>query len=69
MIFQYLVSYFHTYLVHVGAWTTFMMVMRLKDNPVKPGEIPELLKDSLVAALVLSLLSSFSHNHYKHFLK
>jgi len=65
---HYCVSYFHTYLVHLGAWTTIIIGMRIKDKPLEAKNIVFLLKDAFLSAMILSMFSSFSHNHFKSFL-
>lgn len=60
---HYIVNYFHTYLVHVGAWGTYYGFMRIKDS--KSIRVISLLSVSSL----LAILSSLAHNHYIHFLK
>jgi hypothetical protein len=63
MISNYLINYFHLFLVHVGAWTTLYGAMAIKDGK----EIH--IKKMLSISFLLAIFSSLSHNHFSQFLK
>lgn len=60
---NYLTTYFHTFITHLGCWTTFHAIMLIKDN--KEIRMKKLLQTSVI----LSLISGLSHNHWVQYLK
>ena len=69
------ISYFsewgHIYVVHFGAWVTFLLAATAhrKGTP-KPEKIPRMLLATIVLASIAAIFSSHSHAHYlSHFTK
>lgn len=62
---NYFIQWGHTYIIHFGAWVSFMLGTQVYKNG-----IPELMglsnmfKSALILAAILSAFSSHSHNHY-----
>ena len=60
---HYIITFFHTYLVHVGAWGAFYGFMCIKDS--KEIYIQKLI----TIAFLLATFSAMAHNHFMTFLK
>lgn len=60
---DYMISYFHTYIVHVGAWGAYYGFMAIKDD----GDLK--IRKLITIAFLLASFSSLAHNHYMQFLK
>jgi len=64
----YLVNFGHLFLVHYFAWFSVIIFIRIKEKPLKLNKIKDVLKEAALSASIIGILSSFSHNHFKHFL-
>ena len=67
---EYLVSWFHQYVVHFGAWVTFVIGATVYKNGA-PSTVKACVKLILMAALlgaVGALFSSHSNMHYLSYL-
>lgn len=63
---SYFTDWGHAYVVHFGAWISFMFAATVYKNglPEKTDAVIPLLKTAIVLALILSIFSSHSHTHY-----
>lgn len=66
---EYFVQWGHAYLMHFGAWVSFMIGAQVyKTGLPQLKDLSGMFKVSLILATVLSAFSSHSQNHYlNHF--
>jgi len=62
---SYFVQWGHTYLVHFGAWVSFMIGTKVyKEGLPALESLSNMFKTAVILAAVLSAFSSHSQNHY-----
>jgi hypothetical protein len=68
---SYLVQWGHTYLIHFGAWVSFMFGASIyKEGLPELKSVPNMFKTAIILSAFLSAFSSHSHTHYiAHFVK
>jgi hypothetical protein len=66
---QYIVEWLHHYAIHFGAWVCFLIAATVHKSGI-PDAPDKTMGKALFLAAILSIFSSFSHNHYlSHFVK
>ena len=66
---EYFSQWFHMYLMHFGAWVSFMFGASIYKNGLPElKSLPNMFKVVILLALFLSVFSSHSQNHWtSHF--
>jgi hypothetical protein len=66
---NYFISWAHVYIIHFGAWISFMIAASVHKNGVEAMPDKLIYRVMILSAFV-SIFSSHAHNHYtQHFVK
>ena len=62
---EYFSQWFHIYLIHFGAWVSFMFATSIyKSGLPDVKALPNMFKVVVILSVFLSAFSSHSHNHW-----